>query len=138
VITGYLFRRRFPLLAERHAPDFSALGGLAILLIVGVVLASNHTVLLGVSGSLFVGLLALNLIGYLGGVLAAKLYRWEAPAVRTLTLEIGLQNAGLGSVLSLKFFGDRVALPSTFYTALCLVTAFLWISIWQHWQQRSS
>ena len=34
-----------------------------------------------------------------------------------------MQNAGLGSVLALAHLGEAGAVPSAFYTALCVVTA---------------
>jgi predicted Na+-dependent transporter len=36
-----------------------------------------------------------------------------------------MQNAGLGSVLALAHLGEAGAVPSAFYTALCVVTAAL-------------
>ena len=34
-----------------------------------------------------------------------------------------MQNAGLGSVLALAHLGEAGAVPSAFYTALCVATA---------------
>jgi predicted Na+-dependent transporter len=48
---------------------------------------------------------------------------WPAAQRRTLVIEIGMQNAGLGSVLALAHLGEAGAVPSAFYTALCVVTA---------------
>ena len=38
-------------------------------------------------------------------------------------IEVGMQNAGLGSVLALVHLGEAGAVPSALYTALCVVTA---------------
>jgi predicted Na+-dependent transporter len=49
--------------------------------------------------------------------------RWPPTQRRTLVIEVGMQNAGLGSVLALAHLGEAGAVPSAFYTALCVVTA---------------
>ena len=36
---------------------------------------------------------------------------------------VGMQNAGLGSVLALAHLGESGAVPSAFYTVLCVVTS---------------
>ena len=69
------------------------------------------------------GMLALNLGGYSLAYVVARLMRWPPPQRRTLIVEVGMQNAGLGSVLALKHLGESGAVPSALYTALCVVTA---------------
>jgi BASS family bile acid:Na+ symporter len=66
---------------------------------------------------------ALNLGAYLFAFALALALRWPAPQRRTLVIEVGMQNAGLGSVLALAHLGEAGAVPSAFYTALCVVTA---------------
>jgi BASS family bile acid:Na+ symporter len=55
----------------------------------------------------------------------ATVFRWPAAQRRTLVVEVGMQNAGLGSVLALAHLGEAGAVPSAFYTVLCLVTVSL-------------
>lgn len=45
------------------------------------------------------------------------------PAFAVTMLFVGMQNAGLGSVLALAHLGEAGAVPSAFYTALCVLTA---------------
>jgi predicted Na+-dependent transporter len=49
-----------------------------------------------------------------------------------LVIEVGMQNAGLGSVLALHHLGEAGAVPSAFYTALCVVTAAMALPL-QKW-----
>jgi len=55
---------------------------------------------------------------------------------RALTLEVGMQNAGLGSVLATQLFKDHnvVALPPALYTFGCMLTGAI---LAQYWSQRS-
>ncbi len=99
------------------------LASLAIVLIVLVVVAANHDRLATLGPKLALGMLGLNLAAYGLAFLAATAMRWPAVQRRTLVIEVGMQNAGLGSVLALAHLGEAGAVPSALYTALCVVTA---------------
>jgi BASS family bile acid:Na+ symporter len=51
---------------------------------------------------------------------------------RALTLEIGMQNAGLGTVLAVGLFPDAPAatIPTAAYTFGCMLTGTLLAQIW--------
>ena len=67
-------------------------------------------------------MLALNRAAYGLAFGFATALRWCPPQRITLVVEVGMQNAGLGSVLALTHLGEAGAVPSAFYTALCVVT----------------
>jgi BASS family bile acid:Na+ symporter len=50
---------------------------------------------------------------------------------RTLTIEIGMQNAGPGTVLALKHFGERAAIPAAVFVFICIITASIMAELWQ-------
>jgi BASS family bile acid:Na+ symporter len=117
------------LLARRMPQGWDALAtaiaSASIVLIVLVVVAANRDRLGDVGIALAGGMVALNLAGYALAYLAAKALRWPPRQRRTLVIEVGMQNAGLGSVLALAHLGEAGAVPSAFYTGLCVVTAAL-------------
>jgi BASS family bile acid:Na+ symporter len=90
----------------------------AIVLILLVVVAANRDRLAALGPRLALGMLALNLAAYGLAFLVATALRWPASQRRTLVIEVGMQNA-------LAHLGEAGAVPSAFYTALCLVTASL-------------
>ena len=51
---------------------------------------------------------------------------------RALTLEVGMQNAGLGTMLAFQFFKDHPAatVPTALYTFGCVFTAMLLAHVW--------
>ena len=51
---------------------------------------------------------------------------------RALTLEIGMQNAGLGTILAGQLFADQelVQLPPALYTFGCMLTGTVLAQIW--------
>jgi BASS family bile acid:Na+ symporter len=101
----------------------TGLASLAIVLIILVVVAANRERLAQLGPALVLGMLALNLGAYALAFGAASAMRWPAAQRRTLVIEVGMQNAGLGSVLALAHLGEAGAVPSAFYTVLCVVTS---------------
>ena len=50
---------------------------------------------------------------------------------RALTIEIGMQNAGLGTTLAMGLFADeRIALPAALYTFGCMFTGTILARAW--------
>jgi BASS family bile acid:Na+ symporter len=101
----------------------TGLASAAIVLIILVVVAANRERLAQLGPALALGMLALNLGAYALAFAAATAMHWPPAQRRTLVIEVGMQNAGLGSVLALAHLGEAGAVPSAFYTALCVVTA---------------
>jgi BASS family bile acid:Na+ symporter len=114
------FRQAVPGFWDRLA---SGLASAAIVLIILVVVAANRDTLAGLGTALAGAMLALNLLGYFLAYVAARALRWPPAQRRTLMIEVSMQNAGLGSVLAMAHLGAGGAVPSAFYTALCVVTA---------------
>jgi len=133
VVAGIVVRNaraRMPRHWDRVA---TALAAAAIVLIVLVVVAANREHLAAVGPGLALGMVALNLAAYALAFLAGTAMRWPPRQRRTLVIEVGMQNAGLGSVLALAHLGPAGAVPSAFYTGLCVVTAAMALPL-RHWR----
>jgi len=106
--------------AERAAPGIAAI---AIIIICSYAVAANHE-RINDTPALVIGLvILLNALGYLFGWFAAKLFRFERSYRITLSIEIGMQNAGLGVALALKHFQPETALPGALFAVWCIITA---------------
>jgi BASS family bile acid:Na+ symporter len=125
VATGIALRAWRRDLSRRWDRAATLIASIAIVLILLVVVAANRDRLATLGPRLALGMLALNLGAYGLAFLVATALRWPPTQRRTLVIEVGMQNAGLGSVLALAHLGEAGAVPSAFYTALCLVTASL-------------
>ncbi|MCA9081163.1 MAG: bile acid:sodium symporter family protein [Planctomycetaceae bacterium] len=124
VIVGGLLSHRNPSwkkLADRAAAN---LANLVILWIIAFAVAANRDKLLQAGGSLVPVLLGLNLLGYLAGDVAGRLLRLSTGMRRALTLEVGMQNAGVGVSLAGGLFPDQpeVTLPCGLYAFGCMLT----------------
>ena len=130
VVLGHVLSRY----SERWARGAKRIGGivanLAILWIIAVVVAKNRSGLQEMNPRLFCALLSLNLLGFSAGYFGAKLLRLPTSMRRALTLEVGMQNAGLGTVLAMNFFGDRASIAPAAYTFGCMFTGAILARWW--------
>jgi BASS family bile acid:Na+ symporter len=123
---------------SRHSKRFGSqmrvigpiLANLCILWIIAVVVASNRDRLGYASMFLVAPLLVINLLGYAAGYFGGTLLRLGVAMRRALTLEIGMQNAGLGATLATKFFNDSAAIAPALYTFGCMLTGTVLARWW--------
>lgn len=104
----------------------------AILWIVVTVVGLNRERLGETTLQLLGALLAVNLLGYAAGFYGGRLMGLPAGMRRALTLEVGMQNAGLGTVLVLGMFQEHpeAAIPTAAYTFGCMLTGTVLAQIW--------
>jgi bile acid:Na+ symporter, BASS family len=123
-------------IAQKAAP---LIANGTIVWLIAVVVALNRDRLLGVfggevasSGKLLTVLLLINLLGYVAGYFGGGRLKLKQSMRRALTLEVGMQNAGLGTVLVLGLFKDQpaVAIPTAVYTFGCMLTGTLLAQWW--------
>jgi BASS family bile acid:Na+ symporter len=130
LIIGIYLRHQFSEYVRKALKVFPAISVLAIVLICAVVVALNEERISNTSLILFSAVLLLNAVGYLGGYYGGKVLRQEPRHCRTLSIEIGMQNAGLGMVLALAHFSEEVALPSALFCIWCIITTSILVRIW--------
>jgi len=145
VILGYVLSGTLPRWAAAARRLGPVVANLTILWIIAVVVAINRQNLgAGVAPRLRGALAAVNLLGYLGGWLGARLLRLPWPMRRAFTLEVGMQNAGLGTVLAVNFFKDYPAatIPTALYTFGCVLTGTLLARFWaeytDYWSRKAT
>lgn len=75
-----------------------------LMCIVGGVAAHNGSAFLEAGAVIFLAIFLHNTGGYLLGYAAALVFRMPRPRRRTLSIEVGMQNAGMGTVLAHRHF----------------------------------
>ena len=83
---------------EKGLPFLSMAG---ICYIVAIIAASTRNEILAVGIGLFAAALIHNLVGYGSGYWAARLLRLSERDCRTVSLEVGMQNGGMGAALAI-------------------------------------
>ncbi len=131
LLAGGLLRRYLPGVARRLLPVAPTLAVLAIVLIVSGVLAVQKEQILNSGFALLGALLSLHGLAFL---ITYWIMRWRGEslaAVRAMSIEVGMQNSGLGVVLARGSFADPLVAVSPALSAVihCLygsLVAALW------------
>ncbi len=144
VVAGHLLCRFW----NSAARDVQALAPIVanttIVWIIAVVVALNRDRLVDAfsgqaagAGAMLLALLIINLLGYLAGYGGGRGLGLPEPMRRALTLEVGMQNAGLGTFLVLKLFEHEpaAAIPTAVYTFGCMLTGTM-LAQWWGWKDR--
>ncbi len=131
LILGFAVRHFFKKRVERIAAVFPAISVTFIIFICSLVIALNRERLAQLTGIIVTVGVILNVYGMSAGYGLASIFRMEVKRRRTLSIEIGMQNAGLGTALALKHFGDVTALPAAAFVFICIITASVMAELWQ-------
>ena len=130
IFLGIYIKKFFRTKIDSFVEIFPAISSLFIAFICGLVVALNKDYLKNTSGLLLLGVVILNFLGLSLGYFAGYVYKFDTKRKRTLAIEVGMQNAGLGAVLSLKHFSPEVAIPSALFATFCVITASVLAKIW--------
>lgn len=136
---GMVLRRQLKQNLDAAKEIAPAVAALAIIIICSYAVAANQTRISQVGLDIFLLVVLLNGLGYLGGWLLARLYGFDQRHRLTLAIEIGMQNAGMGVVLALAHFGDtpEAALPGALFAVWCILTA-AGATAWFRYKERKS
>lgn len=136
VVAGHALGRALPQWERPAKRAGSAAANLVILWIIACVVGLNRDKFARLDGALLLGLLAVNLLGYAAGYAGGWSMRLPDPMRRALTLEIGMQNAGLGATLATQLFPDRpaAAIAPALYTFGCMFTGTILARMWGAWR----
>ena len=71
-----------------------------------------------------------NLLGLSGGYWCSRLLGLDRKQSRTIAIEVGMQNSGLGVALSLQFFSATAALPGALFSVWHNIAGSVLASKW--------
>jgi len=128
---GFGVRHYLKSKVEKILPVFPAISVTFIIFICSLVIALNKSYLAQVTLIILASGIILNVYGMLAGYGVGSVFRMETARRRTLAIEIGMQNAGLGTVLALKHFGEKAAMPAAIFVFICIITASVMAAVWQ-------
>jgi len=131
LFVGFGVRHYFKEKIEKISEIFPAISVTFIVFICSLVIALNKGRLAQVTWPVLMTAVILNIYGMLGGYVVGSAFRMEVRRRRTLAIEIGMQNAGLGTVLALKHFGEKAAIPAAIFVFICIITASIMAELWQ-------
>lgn len=109
----------------------------AICLIIMAVVSHNAEKIL-TSGAVILTVVILhNLLGYACGFGLGKLLRLEVPKVKTLSIEIGMQNSGLATSLAATAFPDlaMATVPGAVFSVWHNISGAVLASVYRRWKE---
>lgn len=95
---------------------FPLVSVLAIVVIIAIVVALNRDNLESMGMAVALAVILHNLIGLTCGYWLPRLLGLEKRICRTLAIEVGMQNSGLGVALAVKYFSPAAALPGALFS----------------------
>jgi len=125
LILGLLLTNYYPLISKKIAPWFQRGSILMFLLIIVLAFANNLDIFLNYIFYIFLIVLLHNGSALLTGFLTASAFGVKNNERRAITIEVGIQNSGLGLAL---LFNPKIFPPELAIGGMLLITA--WWGIW--------
>ncbi len=100
VVLGTLLNRLFPRAAERVSAVLPLVAIVLVILIVGGIVGGAKAQIAEHAGVLLLATFLLHAVGFALGYVLARALGLEEIAARTISIEVGMQNSGLGSGLA--------------------------------------
>lgn len=131
VALGVVVNRWFPRAVGAVLPVAPLVSVLTIALICASIIGQNAAAVKAGAGSLMLAVLLLHAGGFALGYLFTRLAGWPVRTARTVSIEVGMQNSGLGVVLARKHFADPLtavpcAISSVFHSVIGSILAGWW------------
>jgi bile acid:Na+ symporter, BASS family len=116
VTLGVVVNRLLGAKLIRFKPVFPLVSVIAIVVIIAIIVALNRANLSSLGVAVAVAVVLHNLLGLLLGYWIPKALGLPERLCRTLAIEVGMQNSGLGVALAVKYFSVTAALPGAIFS----------------------
>lgn len=132
IVLGLAMKRYLPGITRRIIPAAPLLAVALIVLIVASIIGAGKEDILKAGPSLLLAVFTLHAGGFLLGYVLSRLLGAEVIPARTISIEVGMQNSGLGAVLARQNFADpRFAIPSALSSLFHSLIASLLAAAWR-------
>ena len=113
VILGLILNARLPRYTQKIKSYSPSVAVILITLIVASIIGQGKEIILGSGASLILSIMTLHLVGFILGYFLTKVLLKDEAVSKTISVEVGMQNSGLGVVLAKENFVDpAVAIPA--------------------------
>ena len=116
LVLGLLVRIYFHKLIIKIKFLFPIVSELTIALVIAVIFAINSDGLKVLDTTILVGVILHNIGGLLIGYYVAKFFALSNASIKTISIEVGMQNSGLAMALAVIHFSKVVALPAAVFS----------------------
>lgn len=132
LVIGMFLHNKLPNLAKKMARVFKTISLIFFVVLIFIALYNNKVIFLKYVVYVFWIVLVHNILAYLTGFLIAKFASLSKRDLRSITIETGIQNSGLGLILVFTFFDGLggMALITAFWGIWHLVSGLFLASYW--------
>jgi BASS family bile acid:Na+ symporter len=109
---------------------FPFISVMAIILIIGIIMALTQPQLHLVALPVLTGVVWHNLTGLVAGFYVSRLLGFDDKTCRTMAIEVGMQNSGLGVALAKNYFSVMAALPGAVFSVWHNISGSLLAGYW--------
>ena len=133
LILGIITRQKLPGFAERGSKILRPLSIVIFSVFIIIAFAGNFELFLKYIGVIFLWVLAHNFVALSGGYLTGRIGGLPTADVKTLTLETGIQNSGLGLVLIFTYFDGLggMAIITAWWGIWHLISGMSLVALWK-------
>lgn len=116
IVLGFIVKMLFKKPAEAGAKAMPLVSTIAIVAIVAAVVGANQQKIAQTGLLIFAIVILHNGLGLLLGYLFAKLFKMDVAKQKALSIEVGMQNSGLGAAIANAHFSPLAAVPSAIFS----------------------
>lgn len=133
LILGLLTRQYFPDFTKKASKILKPLSIVIFGAFVVIAFLGNLDLFLAYISMIFLWVLAHNLVALSAGYFTGKAFKMPLPDVKTLTIETGIQNSGLGLVLIFTYFDGLggMAIITAWWGIWHLISGMTIASMWK-------
>src|SRR5690625_778029 len=118
IVLGVVIRLLFQKQVDKSVKVLPLVSVVGIVAVASAVVAVNKESIATTGLLIFSVVILHNVLGLLVGYLLAKILRLNFQDQKAISIEVGMQNSGLGSALALAHFAPVAAVPSALFRAL--------------------
>ncbi len=132
ILLGVLMNKYLPKFTKMVLPVAPLVAVIAIILIVASIIGQGKEEIMKSGVRLAGAVVTLHLSGFLLGYLLSRLVTKNTQVNRTISIEVGMQNSGLGAYLArANFANPAIAIPSAISSAVHSLIGSLAAGIWR-------
>jgi BASS family bile acid:Na+ symporter len=131
LILGILLNRHAPKMVRFVLPVAPLVSVVTIALICASIIGQSARQVMESGGRLIAAVFLLHVGGFALGYLFARLFGYDKIICRTVSIEVGMQNSGLGAVLARQHFSLAASVPCAISSVFHSVIGSLLAAIWR-------
>ncbi|MFC7391441.1 bile acid:sodium symporter family protein [Scopulibacillus cellulosilyticus] len=138
LVLGFIIKKFFGKQAEAGAKALPLVSCIAIVLIVAGVVAGSQAQLSTTGPLIFAVVVLHNVLGFLIGFFFARLCGMDLAKQKAVSMEIGMQNSGLGVTIASTHFSPLAAVPSAIFSVWHNISGSILAIIYSRLKDRKS